>query len=97
MFYTTFTAFVQSPTVITTVGSLQSEKHRFAQPQTRFIRNLTHVPYANLVSFCQQSNLESYISIILFNNTETHGLEAAAVISVTLTGSTIPATAVTMA
>ena len=61
-----------------------------------FIRNLTHVSHANLVSFCQQSNLESDISIIIFNNTETRGLEAAAVISVTLTGSAIPTTAVTM-
>ena len=51
--------------------------------------------HANLASFCQRSNLESYMSIEIFSNTEARGLEAAAVISVTLTGSAIPATAVT--
>ena len=103
MFHCTFTSFLasqtisQSFTMITTGGRLQAEKHCSALPETRIVHNdLYNCFHANQFLFWKRSSPESYTQSHA-SSTGARALETAAVIYVSLTGSTIPATAVTMA
>ena len=79
-------------TITSPGGRLQAEKHCSALPETRIVHNdFYNCFHANQFLFWKRSSTESYIQ---YYDSST---DARAVIYAILTGSTIPATAVTMA